>query len=82
MLIDGIRFRDPSAITGDASSFISDFTLTSVAKVEVFRGSGSSLYGTNASAGSSTIRHQRLRRVRQVRSAVRGADYGLQRFRV
>ncbi|MFM9904855.1 MAG: TonB-dependent receptor domain-containing protein [Pyrinomonadaceae bacterium] len=51
VLIDGIRFRDVTAITGDASSFLSDFTLTSVSKVEVLRGSGSSLYGTNAIGG-------------------------------
>ena len=51
ILIDGIRFRDASAITGDASPFLSDFTLTSVSKIEVLRGSGSSLYGTNAVGG-------------------------------
>ncbi|HEY2866087.1 MAG TPA: TonB-dependent receptor [Pyrinomonadaceae bacterium] len=51
VLIDGVRFRDPTAITGDASPFLSDFTLTSVSKVEVLRGSGSSLYGTNAIGG-------------------------------
>jgi vitamin B12 transporter len=51
VLIDGIRFRDPSAITGDASPFLSDFTLTSVSRIEVLRGSGSSLYGTNAIGG-------------------------------
>ena len=51
VLIDGIRFRDASAITGDASPFLSDFTLTSVSKLEVLRGSGSSLYGTNAIGG-------------------------------
>ncbi len=51
VLIDGIRFRDPAAITGDASPFLSDFTLTSVSKIEVLRGSGSSLYGTNAIGG-------------------------------
>src|SRR5206468_10280152 len=51
VLIDGIRFRDASAITGDASPFLSDFTLTSVDRVEVLRGSGSSLYGTNAIGG-------------------------------
>jgi iron complex outermembrane receptor protein len=51
LLIDGIRFRDPTAITGDASAFLSDFTLTSVDRVEVLRGSGSSLYGTNAIGG-------------------------------
>ena len=52
VLIDGIRFRDASAITGDASAFLSDFTLTSVSKIEVLRGSGSSLYGTNAIGGT------------------------------
>ena len=52
VLLDGIRFRDPSAITGDASPFLSDFTLTSVSEIEVLRGSGSSLYGTNAIGGT------------------------------
>lgn len=52
VLVDGIRFRDVSAITGDASAFLSDFTLTSVSRVEVLRGSGSSLYGTNAIGGT------------------------------
>ncbi|MBK9216808.1 MAG: TonB-dependent receptor [Chloracidobacterium sp.] len=51
VLIDGIRFRDPAAITGDASPFLSDITLTSVERMEVLRGSGSSLYGTNAIGG-------------------------------
>jgi iron complex outermembrane receptor protein len=52
VLIDGVRLRDPSAITGDASPFIGDITLTSVSRVEVLRGSGSSLYGTNAIGGT------------------------------
>jgi outer membrane receptor protein involved in Fe transport len=52
ILIDGIRFRDAAAITGDASPFLSDFTLTSVSRVEVLRGPGSSLYGTNAIGGT------------------------------
>jgi iron complex outermembrane receptor protein len=52
VLLDGIRFRDASAITGDASSFLSDFTLTSVDRIEILRGSGSSLYGTNAIGGT------------------------------
>lgn len=52
VLIDGIRFRDASSITGDASAFLSDFTLTSVSNVEILRGSGSSLYGTNAIGGT------------------------------
>ena len=52
VLLDGIRFRDVSSIYGDASPFLSDFTLTSVSKIEVLRGSGSSLYGTNAIGGT------------------------------
>lgn len=51
VLIDGMRFRDPSSISGDATPFLSDLTLTSVSRVEVLRGSGSSLYGTNAIGG-------------------------------
>ncbi len=51
ILIDGIRFRDASSITGDASAFLSDFTFTDTNRVEVLRGSGSSLYGTNAIGG-------------------------------
>ncbi|HZH35085.1 MAG TPA: TonB-dependent receptor plug domain-containing protein, partial [Pyrinomonadaceae bacterium] len=46
VLIDGQRFRDPAAITGDASPFLSDLTVTNISRVEVLRGSGSSLYGT------------------------------------
>jgi outer membrane cobalamin receptor len=52
VLIDGIRFRDASSIAGDASAFLSDFTLTGVSKIEVLRGAGSSLYGTNAIGGA------------------------------
>jgi iron complex outermembrane receptor protein len=55
VLIDGQRFRDPTAITGDASPFLSDLQLTNVSRVEVLRGSGSSLYGTNAIGGVFNI---------------------------
>src|SRR5205085_11679415 len=51
VLIDGQRFRDPTAPQGDASGFLSDFTVTDAGRVEVLRGSGSSLYGTNAVGG-------------------------------
>lgn len=56
VLIDGMRFRDASSITGDASAFLSDFVLTDTARVEVLRGSGSSLYGTNAIGGVLDVR--------------------------
>ncbi len=51
VLIDGQRFRDPAAAQGDATSFLSDFQLTGASRVEVLRGSGASLYGTNAVGG-------------------------------
>ena len=81
ILIDGIRFRDASAITGDASAFLSDFTLTSVSKIEVLRGSGSSLYGTNAIGG--TIDFQTPKPQPGLHGQIGGAfgGYGLGRFR-
>jgi len=51
VLIDGLRFRDAAATTGDASGFLEDFVVTDVSRLEVLRGSGSSLYGTNAIGG-------------------------------
>lgn len=51
VLIDGIRFRDAAATQGDASGFLEDLLVTDVSRVEVLRGSGSSLYGSNAVGG-------------------------------
>ena len=51
ILIDGFRFRDAASITGDASGFIEDLIVTDVDRLEVLRGSGSSLYGSNAIGG-------------------------------
>ena len=51
LLIDGLRFRDPAAAQGDATGFLADFAVTDTGRVEVLRGSGSSLYGTNAVGG-------------------------------
>ncbi len=81
ILIDGIRFRDASAIPGDAAPFLSDFTLTSVSKVEVLRGPGSSLYGTNAAGG--TVDFQTPRARSGTHGQVGGAygGLGLGRFR-
>jgi vitamin B12 transporter len=51
VLIDGVRFRDPSGTQGDASAFIQDLIVTDLDRIEVLRGSGSSLYGSHAIGG-------------------------------
>jgi iron complex outermembrane receptor protein len=51
VLIDGLRFREASAPQGDASGFLGDMIITDVDRLEVLRGSGSSLYGTHAIGG-------------------------------
>lgn len=81
ILIDGIRFRDASAITGDASTFLSDFTLTSVSKIEVLRGSGSSLYGTNAIGGVIDFQTPKPQSGAHGQFSTAFGGYGLQRYR-
>ena len=51
LLVDGFRLRDSSAPQGEATGFLSDVLLTDVDRIEVLRGSGSSLYGTHATGG-------------------------------
>jgi iron complex outermembrane receptor protein len=51
VLIDGMRFRDAATIQADATSFLSTLNFVAADRVEVLRGSGSSLYGTNAVGG-------------------------------
>ena len=55
VLVDGLRFRDASATQADASGLLEDLLVTNVDRVEVLRGSGSSLYGTNAIGGVVNI---------------------------
>jgi iron complex outermembrane receptor protein len=51
VLIDGLRLRDASATQADATGLIEDMLFTDTSQVEILRGSGSSLYGTNAVGG-------------------------------
>lgn len=81
VLIDGIRLRDASAITGDASPFLSDITLTSVSRVEVLRGSGSSLYGTNAIGGTLDFQTPKPQPGLHGQASFAYGGYGLKRFR-
>src|SRR5207253_1629078 len=51
LLLDGLRVRDASDINGSAVPFMSDLVPTALDRVEILRGSGSSIYGTNAIGG-------------------------------
>ena len=51
VLVDGMRFRDPASPRGDATAFLANLSTVDTDRIEVLRGSGSSLYGTNAVAG-------------------------------
>jgi iron complex outermembrane receptor protein len=55
VLIDGYRFRDVTAIQGDASAYLGDFMLVDSSRIEVLHGSGASLYGTNSVGGTVNI---------------------------
>ena len=51
ILLDGLRVRDSADINGSAFPFITDLTANDLDRVELLRGSGSSIYGTNAIGG-------------------------------
>jgi iron complex outermembrane receptor protein len=51
VLIDGVRFRDAGATQGEAGTFVSDLLIANPDRIEVLRGSGSSLYGSHAIGG-------------------------------
>jgi iron complex outermembrane receptor protein len=55
VLVDGFRFRDAAAPQGDASGFVEDLLVTNLDRIEVLRGAGSSLYGTNAIGGAVNL---------------------------
>ncbi|HMG71943.1 MAG TPA: TonB-dependent receptor, partial [Pyrinomonadaceae bacterium] len=51
ILLDGLRVRDSSDINGSAAAVIPDLLPADLDRIEVLRGSGSSIYGTNAIGG-------------------------------
>lgn len=55
VLIDGLRLRDVGGTQADATSFVQELFIVNPDRVEVLRGSGSSLYGTNAIGGAVNI---------------------------
>ena len=55
ILLDGLRVRDASDIGGSAASLTADLVPVAADRVEILRGSGSSIYGTNAIGGVVNI---------------------------
>ncbi|MCW5976867.1 MAG: TonB-dependent receptor plug domain-containing protein [Bryobacteraceae bacterium] len=55
VLIDGFRLRDSSAPQGEATGLLEDLYAVNVGRIEVLRGSGSSLYGSHAMGGVLNI---------------------------
>ena len=55
VLVDGLRLRDAASTQGDATAFFSNLAVVAFDRVEVLRGSASSLYGTNAVGGAINI---------------------------
>jgi vitamin B12 transporter len=51
VLVDGLRLRDAASSQADATAFVRELFTVNSDRVEVVRGSGSSLYGTNAIGG-------------------------------
>lgn len=51
VLLDGLRVRDASDINGSVVPFFASLAPVNLDRVEVLRGSGSSIYGTNAIGG-------------------------------
>lgn len=51
ILLDGLRVRDASDIGGSAAALTADLVPVGTDRVEILRGAGSSIYGTNAIGG-------------------------------
>lgn len=54
-LIDGVRFRDAASPQGDATAFVGELYIAGLDRIEVLRGSGSSLYGSHAIGGAVNV---------------------------
>lgn len=55
VLVDGMRLRDAAGTQADASGVLQDLVIADTSRIEVLRGAGSSLYGTDATGGVVNI---------------------------
>ena len=55
ILLDGFRFSDPSDNKGSARPFLEDLPATTADRIEILRGAGSALYGTNSIGGTVNV---------------------------
>src|SRR5260370_6295259 len=51
VLVDGLRLRDAAGTQADASGVLQDLVITDASRIEVLRGTGSSLYGPDRNRG-------------------------------
>jgi iron complex outermembrane receptor protein len=55
VLLDGMRLRDAAAVQGDATAYMGELMMIDTDRIEVLRGTGSSIYGTNAIGGAINL---------------------------
>ncbi|OFV96147.1 MAG: hypothetical protein A3F68_04760 [Acidobacteria bacterium RIFCSPLOWO2_12_FULL_54_10] len=79
VLLDGFRVLDPTDTKTSARPFLSFLTATDVDRIEVLRGAGSTLYGTNAMGGAINMISQEPRKPLGGAISLQGGSLGLLR---
>ncbi|HJU54130.1 MAG TPA: TonB-dependent receptor, partial [Pyrinomonadaceae bacterium] len=82
ILLDGLRVRDAADINGSALPFITDLLPADLDRVEILRGSGSSIYGTNAIGGVINLVPKAGAGDARFQVSAEGGNLGLARERV
>lgn len=82
ILLDGLRVRDAADINGSALPFMTDLSPVSLDRVEILRGSGSSIYGTNAIGGVINLVPKTGTGSRHFEAGIEGGSLSLFRERI